>query len=151
MKNILMSALFICVVLAPTQANAQSFDGEWNGQGELKVDNIRNLFDCDSVDFEIIQTATRLEFRSGRALCERYTFVYPRMRFTVDEGVVYDGDMAIGMVGEGYAHFVFSVREGNLNVIDIRQSALGMQFTHTQSDWGRTGTILRATLALDTK
>lgn len=144
-------ALAFCVSLGigATSAFAVDFDGTWDGQGELKVDNVRTPVDCDTVEFDIIQTNTRIELRGGRALCERYTFIYPRMRFAIDDGIIYDGNIAVGMAGEGYAHFVFSVREGNLNVIDLRTSALGMQFTHTQSDWGRTGTVLRASLARD--
>lgn len=145
--NLALIALLMLVV--PFQAQAETFDGDWEGQGELEVDNIRAPIDCDSVEFTIIQTDSRLEIRGGRALCEQFTFVYPRMRFRVDDGIVYDGNIAIGMTGEGYAHFIFSVREGNLNVVDIRQSSLGMQIVHTQSDWGRTGSVLRATLAKD--
>ncbi len=139
-------ALF--VLTFPVVSQADTFDGEWEGQGELEVDNVRSSIDCDLVEFAFMQTKTKLELQSGQALCEQFRFIYPqKMRFRVNNGVIYDGNIAIGMTGEGYTHFIFSVREGNLNVIDIRRSSLGMQLIHTQSDWGRTGTVLRATLA----
>lgn len=143
-----IATLFLLFLLSPFHANlAHAFaEGKWSGSGELELPLNSTLVDCNSVELEFRQSESVLALRDGSANCDWYQFSYPSLRFRIEDGVLFYNRTAVGMIGTDYAHFFFQLRNGNLNIVDIRIVEDSLELTHTQSNWGTTENVFRAVL-----
>lgn len=144
MKRTLTLIAIFCAVV-PALANA-SFTGNWSGNGGATFGPGNNM-NCERVSFQFEQGFQFFEIRRGDAVCGFNRFNFPTGMLTIENGVLKDRGLAVGMIGPDYFHLSYSYRPGTLNILDVRLLGKGaISVVHTTADTQRGTTEIRGNL-----
>ena len=139
--------IFLLAFLVPQLASA-SFSGNWAGSGGASFAP-GNSTNCQRIAFQFQQGFTAFDIFRGEAFCGVNTFYFPTGTLTIDNGVLKDRGVAVGMIGPDYFHISYSYRPGTLNILDVRLvGRSSMSVVHTSADNNRGTTEIRGNLAV---
>ena len=139
--------LLLFCFLIPTVSSA-SIEGIWTGEGELEF-TPNGIAVCHIVEISIERNRQSVSMDEGCASCGNIQIRWPSSTMTLDDGVLFDRGVPVGIISDTSFHVHYRTINGATASLHLEKTADGAHLVFTESIPGRGHGILRAEVALE--